>query len=277
MTTKTAKVSKPKIRVEEIVEEKPIPKQDPVKIASFSQLDTDTPVAPKKEALIPPTEVDEPVPDASEPPAPVHTGTLETPEPEQTEALPDENLSSDDVKEWLKDIRPDTTKEVEKSGGFDFKLFFGFLVLFALIGALIGGLYYYKQRVGNLSNTNTEEETQPAESETPSPEPTMTPAPAVDVSKLKVSVLNGSGISGEAGKVENLLVAGGFSKDLVATGNASAFNHKTTSVSLKKTVPAEVFDKIKTALGSGYEVIKAVGDLSDTSANDIEITVGKKE
>lgn len=271
MECMVVKSSKPKIKVEEIVDDKAVTpevkKEDLPKISSFSQLDADktpeTVMEDKPIDLVNKEGVSEKEPVV----------------PEQEEAKVEnisesqEKMSSDDVKEWLKDIRPDTTKEVEKGGKFNFKMFFIFLFIFALLGALIGGLYYYKQKVNGEPASNNE---QGIEKETPTIEPTATPSASADLSKLKVNVLNGSGIKGEANKVKSLLKNGGFAEDKIETGNANSYDYKTTSVSLKKDVPEEVFSKVKELLGSGYDVVKAVGTVKDTSLFDVEIIVGKK-
>ncbi len=271
------KTVKPRIKVEEIEEEKPVAvetpievkKESPAKISSFSQLDVDKPAE---------------LPEDDKPMAPDTKETLQdvsSTTEEEMEAVPavtndednPEKMSSDDVKQWLKDIRPDTTKEVEKSGGgFNLKIFFVFLLAFAVIGALIGGLIYYKQKVSSPKMVADVSPT-PVEA---TPAPTATPAAMVDISKLKLNILNGSGIKGEAGKVETLLTKAGFTEDNISTGNANTYDYKTTSVALKKGVPDVVFDKVKSALGSGYDVVKGVGTVKDTSSFDVEIIVGKK-
>lgn len=273
------KENKPKIKVEEIPEEAPEkekPEEETPRISSFSQLDSaassekenveEVPTETKEKPELPSTDSDAP----STPP-------MDT--PTENTSSDDPKMSSGDVKDWLKDIRPDTTKDVQKGGGFNFKLFFVFVLIFALLGALVGGIFYYKQNVSLQSPAdNTDTMTDEIPTETPAND-TVTPTTevSVDLTKYSVNVLNGSGIKGEAGKVQSLLTKAGFAEDKVDAGNANSYDHTTTSVSLKKAVPDEVFNKIKEALGSGYTVEKAVATLNDSSSHDIEIVVGNNK
>ena len=161
---------------------------------------------------------------------------LDVPEETPTEKPADEpatprndQISSEEVKKWLKDVRPDTSVEVEKSGSSNLKKMLVFFVVLLLLGAAVGGFFYYKS---NLASTSGTENGEPAnnQSETTTTEltstPTLTPTPEpVDLSKYNVRILNGSGITGEAAKVKILLTTLTFAK--VSTGNADTSNYKT--------------------------------------------------
>ncbi len=254
-------------------EEKEEPKDDlektsilePPKVASFSQLDTSVPEAekPKEESL------EKMAADEAE-----KAETLESsekPSDESPEQTKEGDVSSDEIKEWLKEVRPDTTKEVEKSGGPNFKIIVVFVLLFLVLGAVVGGVLYYKDSLSK-----------PKESmETPS-ETTETPAPTeqpeeVDLTAYSFSVLNGSGTAGEAGKVEDLLVREGFAEDKVTTGNADSYDYKATSVSLKENLPDSVYNAINSALGDTYEVVKSDNKLDADSSYDVIIIVGDRK
>lgn len=202
-----------------------------------------------------------------------------------TEELPDEEkapdataknsgeISSDEVKKWLEDVRPDTTKVQEKGGSFNWKAVFIGLFVVALIGALVGGIYYYRTSLG-----------QPAAPDTPTAEtgtatdtsPSATPSPEeLKPSDYSLQVLNGSGIAGEAGRAEDLLTEAGFEN--VDTGNAGTYDFEETQVSLKAGVNELLFEKIKEALSSGYVVEMSENTLEDSSSYDAVITVGKKK
>lgn len=276
---KTKKVVTPEVKDVEKEEEKLVVNEVQVesqpKIASFSQLDTKLPsIKDDSEVLTPPVE---------EEPKHSNIGPVDIPphNPESQEEVvvsqetAEEGGGSDDIKDWLKDIRPDTTKEIEKKNGFSFKLFFLFIIIFALIGALIGGMFYYASSMKTDQEENTTDTK--TTSESPTVTPTATPEVKPDLSKLKVNVLNGSGVSGEAAKVKTLLTSKGFTAENVKTGNASTSGNKTTTISLKGSVPESVFKELETILSTDYTVAKDEKPLADTSANDIEIIVGVKK
>ena len=151
------------------------------------------------------------------------------------------------------------------------KLFW--LFLFLLIGALVvGGFFYYKSKVGGEPIGGGLETSQP----TSAPEATATPTPAEEVKLdgLKVNILNGSGIPGEAGKVQALLEEAGFA-DFEA-GNADNYSYTITEVTLKKGVSSAAFDAVEEALDE-YNVVKQEDTLAQDSEFDVEIIVGTKK
>lgn len=200
------------------------------------------------------------------------------PEP-SPEAKPEEGKgslsSSDDVKKWLKDIRPDTTQEVEKSGGPNTKLILLVLLFLLIVGAVVGGVFYYKSKVSTAQPQGETLQATPNPTATPTPNPEATPGAELDLSKYALSILNGSGVPGEAGKVDEALKAAGFED--TKTGNADFYDFTTTTVSLKKEVPEAVFKKIKDALSDNYTVEKEGTDLGESSSYDIVIVVGTKK
>lgn len=181
-------------------------------------------------------------------------------------------MSSDDVKNWLNDVRPDTSKEMEKGGKSGFKVFLIAILLLIAVGLAAGGFYYYKN---NSSTTETKQEetmTQTTPTQTTTPEPTKS---SVDLKNYSLNVLNGSGVSGEAKKVSDMLVTAGFNES--KTGNASKTDFTKTEVSLKKDTPNEVFNVINETLGKSYDVVKAEKELDDKSTYDVVVTVGTKK
>lgn len=162
---------------------------------------------------------------------------------------------------------PTTTTTVlpknPKSDKLPFWVVFVTLLFGILLGAgLVSGIFYYKNAV-----TTPQATPEPEATEAPTVLPTTTPtAVKKDVT---ISILNGSGKKGEAGKVEELLKAANFTK--TTTGNADSYNHKTTDIAYKKMVTAETIDQIKTAL-AGYDIkLLTTEPKSDT---EVEITVG---
>lgn len=142
-----------------------------------------------------------------------------------------------------------------------------------LVGALVGGLITYFSGISKLSSTDV----------TPSPvasvesdvKPTATPEPKseVDRSKVKLQVLNGSGVSGLAGKAKTYLEELGY-KDIVV-GNASVSNLTETTVSLKDS-KKDLLETVVADLAKNYKVAEKTETLSAPSKYDFVITLGSK-
>jgi len=256
----------PEVMVKESKTEEPMVKPDiesVPRVTSFSQLDASMPKTDSELADVKPEMlVDD-----------VKTADDSKPTTSENETKESSEQSSEDVKEWLKDIRPDTTKDVEKGGnGFNGKLFFGLLIVFVLLGALAGGLFYYKQQVS--PDQKMEEK---MEEPTSAPTATPTPEEKVDLTSYSVNVQNGSGVAGQAGVVQDLLVAAGFDEANFKTGNASTYDYTSTEVQVKADVPEAATAAITKALEGSYTVSVAKDNLAASSAYDIVVIVGTKK
>ena len=155
-------------------------------------------------------------------------------------------------------------------------LFFAFLLGLTLGAGLIGGIFYYRSRVDNAFKNEVVEEATVSETdlEASSPAPAETSTEAeIDLSEYTVQILNGSGIAGEAGRVEALLNNAEITD--TTKGNAGSYDFTKTEVALKKDVPSAVYDEIADALPS-YVVTEAdpLGEIADY---DIIITVGSEK
>jgi hypothetical protein len=164
---------------------------------------------------------------------------------------------------------PETPKEKNYRQKTPFWILFLIFLLGLTLGAgLIGGVFYYKLKVekvqiATVSPTPEVLVNKEEIKETPKPEETK-------ISDLKVLILNGSGIKGEAGKVEALLKEVGFEK--TETGNADSYNYKDTTIFFKPTISNSIYEKISNSL-TGYSLKKA--ELESSSGYDIKIIVGK--
>ena len=85
-------------------------------VSSFSQLDT-APPAPADEKTQSVLETPETFPSSEEQTSEPAKEREKSAEKTEGETSKKEQISSAEVKEWLKDVRPDTTKEVEKGRG----------------------------------------------------------------------------------------------------------------------------------------------------------------
>ncbi|OGM02386.1 hypothetical protein A2115_02890 [Candidatus Woesebacteria bacterium GWA1_41_8] len=188
-----------------------------------------------------------------------------------TAETPSESTETPQVPEspWVEETSSPPQSDGTVTISLSKKLFWLFLFLI-IAGLVVGGFFFYKSRVAEKSGGTAK-----TPSSTPAPQATATPTPSEEVKldSLKVNILNGSGIPGEAGKVQDFLEEAGF-KDF-KTGNADNYNYTITEVSLKEGVPDAVFDAVKEALGE-YNVVKQEGFLDKDSEFDVEIIVGAK-
>lgn len=182
-----------------------------------------------------------------------------------------EQISSDEVKEWLKEVRPDTTKENEKGRGPGGKIIALIIIVLLILGAVVGGVLFFQKGV---SEPITEEANVSS-----TPTPTTTPEPDVeeeiDLTKVTMSILNGSGIAGEAGKVKDLLSGVGFTDENIETGNADSYNYEGITLSIKENLSEDIVEEIDKALSDDYDVEVSEDKLQEDSTYDVVIIVGK--
>jgi hypothetical protein len=191
-----------------------------------------------------------------------------------------EQISSDEVKKWLKDVRPDTTKEVEKGNGSGKKTFVLLFVVLVVLGAAAGGLFYFKDSIMNTFNEKAYNQQPVAGEESTGleviqPETTPVPTEEVDFSQYSVSVLNGSGVAGEAGKMKSSLEELEFKQ--ISTGNASSQDYTATTISVKEGVPEAVFESIRELIKEDYAVVMSEDRLNEDSAFDVIMIIGLKK
>ncbi len=205
-----------------------------------------------------------------------HTATEAAPVPQPVEA---NDAPSPEVENRAKALI--TELEVDKNDSkVNVKLIFALTIITALIvGFITGGVYVYFTGLKSMTNPSPVATATPTpaseaiEEPKVSPTPTPSPVPQSVISAFKVSVLNGSGQVGGAGKVKALLENAGFK--VGNTGNAGNFNFVSTQVQVKENVSVEVVNLLKKTLSGDYsvEVGKA---LPTSSAYDIVVTVGSK-
>lgn len=142
-----------------------------------------------------------------------------------------------------------------------------------LIGALVGGFITYFSGISRL--TNEKQTPSPIATVIPSVESTPTASPSASFKRetLKLQVLNGSGVSGLAGKAKIYLESLGY-KDVVA-GNASSSDLIETTISVKES-KKDLVENIRTDLAKNYKVAKETETLSTSSKYDFVITLGSK-
>lgn len=142
-----------------------------------------------------------------------------------------------------------------------------------LLGLLIGGIFAYVFGIQKIANTNKPAVTQNEDvTVEPTVSPTSTPqaSPSANLSKYKIKILNGSGIAGEAGKVQTLVEAAGFK--VLSTGNASTYNFTKTQITIKTGVDPEFIASLVATLKKDYQLEDPKTSFSQT--NDVTVIVG---
>ena len=113
----------------------------------------------------------------------------------------------------------------------------------------------------------------PTPAPTEQPMPTATPTPVVAKTTLKIQVLNGSGIAGEANKMKALLEEKGYTVE--GTGNAKSYEYEQTEIQV--TADNEAFISILTAdLTGSYVVGSSAATLKDSLQYNAVVIVGKE-
>ncbi len=137
----------------------------------------------------------------------------------------------------------------------------GFLVISTLV---FGGFLFMEQKRFGIVPTPT-----PVISEV-TPEPTEPTIEEVDKGSLTVSVLNGTGTAGQAGKVKSIMEELGYNS--ISTGNADSTNNSKTTVSFSEKVSKLRSDEIVKALEKTFSSVTRATD--DSITNDILVVTG---
>ncbi len=194
---------------------------------------------------------------------------LENEEPKKDEVVKETIVPVPDSVEQVTVPVEVVTEEPEEKMNY----FFIIIPTALLVGALVGGLITY---FSGLSRLQTVDSTPtPFPTSAPSTDPTLTASPSSTLKRdeLKAQVLNGSGVSGAAGKAKTLLEDLGYKN--VDTGNASVSDLAQTEVAIKDT-KKEFLDLVIKDLAKSYTAVKVDKALVTTSKYDVVITIGRK-
>lgn len=150
------------------------------------------------------------------------------------------------------------------------------LTIVSFLG-IIGGLFAYR----NMFLKKTESpKASPVPTKLPSPTASVsttpsqtqsTPSAEIDLSLYTVSVLNGSGIEGEATRFSDILKENGY--NVVNIGNADSATYEKTEVRHKKDVPNDVILGLDKIINSLYD-FSISANLETDSESDIIIIIG---
>jgi hypothetical protein len=164
----------------------------------------------------------------------------------------------------------------KKNGGAKTLLIIGILILVGVLGYVI---YKSASSQGDqiATSTPTSYQNMAAPSEEPSAEPSATPSStpsaAVDKTEIKIQVQNGTGITGEAAYLQNILKGMGYSE--VSVGNSAAQDATDTKVSFGSSVPTSIVSEITAKLGTTYQTVTKTSSASTTY--DVVIITGLRK
>ena len=141
------------------------------------------------------------------------------------------------------------------------------LFVFIIAILMLGGIFVYKKGMITSEKVNVV---------TLSPTPTLTPQPTktVDLTKYEIEILNGSEVSGEAGRQRTSLEEQGFT--ISAVGNASNSNYTDTIIQAKEEVDKDFIAKLKSTL-EGTFTVGEIEVLSDDALTPIVVILGTKK
>lgn len=143
-----------------------------------------------------------------------------------------------------------------------------------LLGLLVGGIFAYYSGMNKLKTNQNITKTTTSESTPSANSPTPTPTVKPDLTQYKIKILNGSGIKGEAGKVQTLLEKAGFKVE--STGNAKTYDYTQTIIQAKSSIEENFLVSLKENLSKSYKVAKNE-TLKDTEASSVIIIVGSSK
>jgi hypothetical protein len=124
---------------------------------------------------------------------------------------------------------------------------------------------------------------EPTQSESPTPTTTSTPTPTktvnssdkttgLDRSKLSITVQNGSGTVGAAGKASDFLKGLGY--DVIGTGNADNYDYSNVVIQIKSS-ESTFLSLLKKDLSQSYTVGTTSANLSSSFSSDAVVIIGK--
>ena len=150
-----------------------------------------------------------------------------------------------------------------------------FIILFAVVLLAGIGIYLILKGLGSkeeLTIVASPSPTVAGVATTPFPD-SGNSEPAPDKSTISIQVLNGTGISGEAGFLQGKLKGLGYTK--VDAGNASSTDNETTTVTFSSSLSADVVSEITDLLKENYKRVDT--KTSSSLTGDAQIVTGLRE
>jgi hypothetical protein len=149
---------------------------------------------------------------------------------------------------------------------------------FLLAGAVLVGVVLALTVLSNLSHLSSLRKNSKLEITSPVATPaaqTLPPAPEPKKEDYPIRILNGTLVSGEAGKLAEKLKTAGFT--ITETKNATSAGFVTTKVRVVSSVPEKIADSLETLLSEDYQTVVTEPLASPAAKFVVEIIVGKKK
>lgn len=197
------------------------------------------------------------------------TETLEETEKVEVEETHDSEEESSEKDSTLEPVLNSLDEEGSGDNSISWKKIFLYTFVAAAIGILILLGFLYLFRNYDVSVTKKADSKAIA---LPSTAPTPTTA-ELDKEAYEITVLNGSGIAGEAAAVQEILEDAGFKVGTV--GNAETADFTETEISAKSSVSEEYLDELEKTLGERGEV--KVVDAPSSQTENVVVTVGSSK
>lgn len=157
----------------------------------------------------------------------------------------------------------------------------GILILVGILGFVI--FKSASEKSDTISIESSDEDSTlitPSSNATPSPMVTPTSSPSSSIapkasskSSITIDVQNGTGITGEAAYLQNLLKDMGYSK--ISVSNASTQDGTTTIATFSKSISSDISDEITKKLQSVYSEVSV--KTSSTQLSDVVIVTGSRK
>jgi hypothetical protein len=107
---------------------------------------------------------------------------------------------------------------------------------------------------------------------TPTSKASLTPSPKLDRSKLRVAILNGSGVAGAAKEISSNLNSLGYT--IATIGNADDFTYENVTIKIKKS-KSDYLPLLKKDISDNDPKVIITTKLDDKLETDAEVIVGK--
>ncbi|MBU1126938.1 MAG: LytR C-terminal domain-containing protein [Patescibacteria group bacterium] len=196
------------------------------------------------------------------------------------DVLVTEEVVSENKDQEIEETKPEPEAELgselgleTKSSSSTKKYFLIGLVVVIILGLIGGGVLVYKKAM--MGKQEKQEDSIPVvPSPTPVPVEEQEASPAAELKRedIKIQILNGTGIAGEAKKAKDLLEDLGYTD--IKIGNAGAYDYDEVEISLKEE-KSDYFSLLSADLKEEYDVSNKMGELAEDDKFDAIVILGQ--